>query len=125
MIAMPASAGPASFLSKNAIWLAVGWLSTIVQATIVPLRGIVRGALILPTWTCIPVVSLTTSHGEPGQLGTGPVRPLAPVAPVAPVVPVVPEEPVLPVVPEEPVLPVVPDEPVLPVVPGEPVLPAA
>src|SRR5579871_4881147 len=120
---MPASGGPASYLSKNAIWLAVGWLSTIVQATIVPLRGIVSGALYLPTLTCIPVVSLTTSHGVDGHAATGPVAPVAPVTPVEPVVPVVP---VTPVTPEEPVLPVepvVPLEPVLPVVPLAPVLP--
>src|ERR1700686_1073279 len=102
MIAIPASAGPFSFLSKNAIWLAVGWLRMIVHATIVPLRGIVSGALYLPTLTCIPVVSLTTSHGDPGQLGT---RPVAPVLPVVPVVPLAPLAPVVPVAPLAPVLP--------------------
>src|SRR5471032_2294672 len=104
MIAIPASAGPPSFLSKNATWLAIGWASSIVQATIVPLRGIVSGAFCLPTLTCMPVVSLTTSHGVAGQLGTGPTNPLTPVLPVD----VVPEDPVLPLVPLAPVLPVVP-----------------
>src|ERR1700690_2942904 len=123
MIAMPASAGPPSLRSKNAIWPAVGRLSLIVQATIVPLRGIVSGALVLPTLTCIPVVSLTTSQGAPGQLASGPVMELLAVAP--PVVPVVPVAPVVPLLLPVPVLPLLPVVPVLPDLPDFPVGPVA
>src|ERR1700732_269605 len=42
-IAMPASAMPPSFPSKNLICVAVGLPSEIVQATIVPSRGTERG----------------------------------------------------------------------------------
>src|ERR1700722_9428236 len=97
---MPASEVPPSFLLKNVICAGVGRLSSIVHATIVPFRGILSGALYLPTFTCMPVVSDTTSHGELGQLGTGPVAAVAPVAPVAPLTPLAPLRLVEPVLPE-------------------------
>src|ERR1700722_2215484 len=96
---MPASEVPPSFLLKNEICPGVGRLSSIVHATIVPFRGILSGALYLPTLTCMPVVSETTSHGELGQLGRGRVGAVAPVAPVAPEAPLAPLTPVGPVAP--------------------------
>src|SRR5471030_2963107 len=92
-----------------------------LQATITPSRGIVIGALCGPTLTCIPVVSLTTSQGAPGQLATGPVGPVGPVAPVVPPVAVAPVEPVLGCLAFLEVLPFLPVEPLVPLLPVLPV----
>jgi hypothetical protein len=42
----------------------------IVQATMVPLRGALRGLCMAPTFTWNPVVRLTARQGVAGQLGT-------------------------------------------------------
>ena len=87
------------------------------------MRGIVSGELVVPTLTCIPVVSLTTSHGAPGQLASGPVTVVLTVGvvPVVPPVPVLPVGPLLPGLPDLPVVPVLPLLPLLPVGPVGPV----
>src|ERR1035437_10612004 len=67
---MPASAVPPSLALKNRIWVVVGLPSAIVQATIVPARGVLSGLCTLPTLTWKPVVRLTARHGGTGQLAT-------------------------------------------------------
>lgn len=101
---MAASAGPPSLLLEKAISRALGRLNVIVQAAIVPLRGIVSREYSLPTSTCMPVVLVTASLGEPRRLGTGPVAPVEPVAPIAPVASLAPLAPAGPLAPVAPLV---------------------
>src|SRR5438445_13900695 len=67
---MPASEMPPSLALKNLICVAFGLPSMIVQATIVPLRGALKGLCAAPTFTWNPVVRLTARQGLAGQLAT-------------------------------------------------------